>query len=61
MERMSLYVGTWDIWLERNNRAFRNKSKSVDEIVQPIVWNVSEWETRKVEFEGVSLDAMNRS
>lgn len=58
---LSLYAGMWKIWLERNSKVFKNKNRTVDEIVQSIVWDVLEWASRKVEFEEVSLEAFNRS
>ena len=59
--RLSLYAGLWKICLERSNRIFENKSKSADKTVQSIVWNVSEWASKKVESAGVSLEDLNRS
>ena len=31
------------LWLERNNRVFKNKSNSVMAVVESIIWSVSEW------------------
>lgn len=59
--RLSLYRRLWKLWLERNNSAFKTKYRTYDEIVQSIVWNVSEWAIRKAEFVGISLEALNKS
>ena len=40
--KLVLYGTLWKLWLERNNKLFRNKSSSVDEVVQHIVWSVLE-------------------
>ena len=47
-----LYATLWKLWMERNNRHFRNRSKSVEEVVESIVWFLSEWVSRKKEFDG---------
>eukprot|EP00268_Persea_americana_P006524 TRINITY_DN12355_c3_g1_i1.p1 TRINITY_DN12355_c3_g1~~TRINITY_DN12355_c3_g1_i1.p1 ORF type:complete len:248 (+),score=21.79 TRINITY_DN12355_c3_g1_i1:391-1134(+) len=57
----SLYAGLWKLWLERNSRIFKNKSKSFVQIVQSIIWNILEWASKKAEFEGVALEDLNRS
>ena len=44
-----------------NNRIIENKSKSADEIVQSIVWNISESASKKAGLAGVSLEDLNRS
>ena len=56
-----LYAILWKIWLERNNRVFRNKSSSMEEVVQSIVLSVSEWVSSRMEFLGVALEDLNRS
>ena len=40
---------------------FTNKSKSVEEVVESIVWIVSEWVCNRKEFIGISLEDLNRS
>ena len=55
-----LYASLWKLWLERNNGVFRNHSKIVVGVVEFIVWIVSEWVSRRKEFNGVSLDDLNR-
>lgn len=40
---------------------FQNKSQSVAEIVESIVWFVSEWMRTEKEFNGVDLFDLNRS
>eukprot|EP00268_Persea_americana_P013260 TRINITY_DN15784_c0_g3_i5.p1 TRINITY_DN15784_c0_g3~~TRINITY_DN15784_c0_g3_i5.p1 ORF type:complete len:159 (-),score=20.77 TRINITY_DN15784_c0_g3_i5:268-744(-) len=59
--KLVLYATVWKIWLERNRRVFRNIIKSAEEIIQSIVWNVSEWACNKKEFGGISLTDLNRS
>lgn len=51
----------WKFWLERNNRVFRNKSSSMEDVVQSIVLSVSEWVCSRKEFLGVALEDLNRS
>lgn len=41
----------WELCLERNNRVFGNKSKSMEVIVGSIVWSVSKWVSKGNEFE----------
>lgn len=38
-----LYAFLWKVWLERNNRIFKNRSRTVEEIVEVIPKVVSEW------------------
>lgn len=52
-----LYANLWKFWFERNNRAFINKSKSMEKIV----WPVSEWVYTRKEFEHAGLEDLNRS
>eukprot|EP00268_Persea_americana_P011449 TRINITY_DN14837_c1_g6_i1.p1 TRINITY_DN14837_c1_g6~~TRINITY_DN14837_c1_g6_i1.p1 ORF type:complete len:126 (+),score=12.32 TRINITY_DN14837_c1_g6_i1:49-426(+) len=61
--QLSLYTSMWKIWLERNNEIFRCKSKSVDEIVQYIVWTVSKWESNAgaSDFVGIRMEVLHRS
>ena len=40
---------------------FRSINKPVEEIIQSIVWNVSEWACNRKEFGGISLIDLNRS
>ena len=47
--------------LRGKNRVFQNKCKHPEEIVRSVVWAVSEWAIRKVEFVGVSLEALTGS
>eukprot|EP00268_Persea_americana_P003216 TRINITY_DN10969_c0_g1_i9.p1 TRINITY_DN10969_c0_g1~~TRINITY_DN10969_c0_g1_i9.p1 ORF type:complete len:116 (+),score=13.54 TRINITY_DN10969_c0_g1_i9:312-659(+) len=61
LSKSVLYATLWKLWMERNNRLFRNRSKSVEEVVESIVWSVSEWVSRKKEFHGVPLEDINRS
>eukprot|EP00268_Persea_americana_P031555 TRINITY_DN3077_c0_g1_i1.p1 TRINITY_DN3077_c0_g1~~TRINITY_DN3077_c0_g1_i1.p1 ORF type:complete len:146 (+),score=15.04 TRINITY_DN3077_c0_g1_i1:2680-3117(+) len=56
-----LYAFLWKVWLERNNRIFKNNSRTVEDIVEIIVRTVSEWATTKDAFQGVFLDDLNRS
>lgn len=56
-----LYATLSKLWWEKNNRVFRSQSKEVGEVVESIVWTVSEWVCRRKEFDGVSLDDHNRS
>eukprot|EP00268_Persea_americana_P067675 TRINITY_DN9341_c0_g1_i2.p1 TRINITY_DN9341_c0_g1~~TRINITY_DN9341_c0_g1_i2.p1 ORF type:complete len:112 (+),score=13.51 TRINITY_DN9341_c0_g1_i2:3351-3686(+) len=51
--KVVLYVVCWKIWLERNNRVLKNKSKSVEEDVASIIWSDSEWVCSRKEFKGV--------
>lgn len=37
------------------NRVFGNKSKSMEIIVESIVWSVSKWASKGSAFEGVAL------
>ena len=55
--KLVLYATLWKLWLERNDRLFRNKSSSVDGVVR----SVSEWVRTKQEFEGVDLSDLNIS
>ena len=50
------YASLWKLWLERNNRVFDNKRKSVDAIVDSIVWSVLEWVCKRKEFQGIIFD-----
>lgn len=59
--KLVLYAILWKIWLERNNRMFRNKSSSMKEVVQSIVLSVSEWVSSRKEFLGVALEDLNWS
>lgn len=59
--KLVLYATCCKLWLERNNRVFKNKSNLVEEIYEFIVWNVSEWASLKKEFDGVLLDVLNSS
>eukprot|EP00268_Persea_americana_P003213 TRINITY_DN10969_c0_g1_i3.p1 TRINITY_DN10969_c0_g1~~TRINITY_DN10969_c0_g1_i3.p1 ORF type:complete len:105 (+),score=13.75 TRINITY_DN10969_c0_g1_i3:312-626(+) len=45
-----LYATLWKLWMERNNRLFRNRSKSVEEVVESNVWSVSKWVSGEKEF-----------
>ena len=38
---------------------FTNKSKSAEEVVETIVWTVSEWECNSKDFIGISLEDLN--
>ena len=40
--KLVVYATIWKIWLERNRTVFRSISKPGKEIIQSIVWNVSE-------------------
>ena len=55
-----LYATLWKLWLERNNRVFRNKSNYIGE-VDSIVWSLSVWVRNRKKFEGVDLNDLNRS
>lgn len=55
------YATHWKISLEQNNRVFKNKSNLVERIVESIVWLVSEWVSKRKEFDGISLEDINRS
>ena len=59
--KLVLYATFWKIWLERNNRVFQNKSHSVEDVVDSIVWSVSEWVRKRKEFNSVDLFDLNRS
>lgn len=39
----------------------KNKSQSVEEIVDNIVWIVSQWGSKRDEFEGIFLEDITRS
>lgn len=52
---LSSFVGCWKIWIERNNRVFNGKSKNVSDIVDVIVWFVSNWASKDKVFQDVSL------
>ena len=56
-----MYATCWKLWLERNNRVFRNKSNSVMDVVESIIWSVSEWASTRKEFNGVSMKDLIRS
>ena len=47
--------------MERNNRIFKNNSRTVEDIVEIIVRTVSEWATMTDAFQGVFLDDLNTS
>ena len=59
--KLFIYATVWKIWLERNRRVLRNVSKSVEEITQSIVWNVSEWASIRKKFGEISVTDFNRS
>ena len=40
---------------------FRNKSYSMGEVVQSIVWSLSEWVRNRTEFQGIDLNDLHRS
>lgn len=54
--KLILYATFWKLWLQSNNRIFKNKSGSREEIVETIIRTVSEWASKKDEFEGISLE-----
>ena len=56
-----LYAACWKIWLERKNRIFNNKIRSVEEIVDLIIKIVSELATKRIEFDGILFDDLTRS
>ena len=56
-----LYAACWKIWLDRNNRIFNNKVRSVEEVVDIIIEKISEWAMKRIEFDGILLDDLNRS
>ena len=51
--KVVLYVVCWKIWLARNNRVFKNKINSVEDVVAPIIWSSSEWMLSRKEFKCV--------
>lgn len=57
----SLFVECWKIWLERNNRIFNSKSRSVSKVVNSIVWSASMWASRDKVFTNVSMLDLNLS
>jgi hypothetical protein len=56
-----VHATCWKLWLERNNRVFQNKSNSVMEGVESILWSVSEWASMRKEFNGLSVKDLYRS
>lgn len=54
--KLILYATFWKLWLQSNNRIFKNKSGSREDIDETIIRTVSEWESKKDEFEGISLE-----
>lgn len=55
--KLMLYATFWKLWLESNNRIFRNKNRFVEEIVETIVKTVSEWVRKlSLNFEGIPLE-----
>ena len=56
-----LYGACWKIWLERKQQIFNNKVRPVEEIVDNIIKIVSEWASKRIEFDGILLDDLNRS
>lgn len=52
--QLSLFVGCWKLWFERNNLVFNNKSMGVSDIVDFVVWTVSNWACRDKVFCDVS-------
>ena len=59
--KLVAYTTVWKLWLERNRRVFINKSRSVEELVESIVWTVSQWVCNSKDFIGISLEDLNRS
>lgn len=55
-----LHATLWKNRLERTNRVFRNKSFSMEEVVESIVWSVLELVCSKTEFMRVALEDLNR-
>ena len=58
--KLVFYATHWKLSLERNKRVFRDTS-SIEEVVDSIIWSISEWVSRRKEFVGVSLEDLNRS
>lgn len=54
--KLILNATFWKLWLQSNNRIFKNKSGSREEIVETIIRTVSEWASKKDEFEGIALE-----
>lgn len=55
-----LYATARKLWLERNNKVFKNKSKTSEDIVDANFWTVSEWVIKKYESKGIPFEAINR-
>ena len=45
--KLVMYSTLWKLWFERNHRVFHNKSHSVEDIFEYIVWSMSEWAHEK--------------
>lgn len=58
---LSLFAGCSKIWIERNIRVFNGKSKNVSDVVDVIVWSVSNWVSRDKVFKDVSLHDLHIS
>lgn len=58
---LSLFAGCCKIWIERNIRVFNGKSKNVSDVVDVIVWSVSNWVSRDKVFKDVSLHDLHIS
>lgn len=52
---LSLFAGSWKLWIERNNPVFNSKSRDVSNIVDSIVWTVLAWASRDKAFHGVFM------
>lgn len=57
--QLSLFARWWKIWNERNNHVFNGESKDIYDIMESIVWTVSNWASRDKALCGVSMNDIN--